>query len=294
MAGTEDDPARVAGDPPPARVLGPTDLGAAAALVAASGWNQVDADWRIFLELGHVVGVDLPGAGVVATAATLPLGRELGWVSMMIVAAPFRRQGLARHLLGRCILDLAAQGLVPGLDATAAGRELYLGYDFLDACAITRWRRVRGASPAPAPANGLEVRRAGAADLDAIAALDRAAFGFERRAVLARLLERAPGRAALALRGGEPCGFLLARDGREALQLGPLVATDPRAPAALVGAQAPGEAIVDVLDRHQDFGGWLAASGFAPQRRFTRMLYRRDELPGDARLALAIAGPELG
>ena len=125
----------------PVRVLGPTDLGAAGALVTEAGWNQVEADWRIFLELGHVMGIDIPGEGVVATAATLPLGPDFGWIAMMLVATQYRRQGLGRQLLGQCILDLAAQGLTPGLDATAAGRELYQRYDFQDAVAITRWRR---------------------------------------------------------------------------------------------------------------------------------------------------------
>ena len=282
----------------PVRVLGPTDLGAAAALALEAGWNQVEADWRIFLELGHVMGVDVPGHGVVATAATLPLGHELGWIGMMLVATLYRRQGLGRKLLGQCILDLAAQGLTPGLDATAAGRELYQRYDFQDAWAITRWRRERAATPPPTPPDpSVEVRTATAADLDPIAALERRAFGYERRSVLARLLERSPRLAAFALRRGEPCGFLLARDGREALQLGPLVATDAAAPAALLAhtvTRLSDAAYVDLLDHHQNLRGWLATQGFAPQRRFTRMLYRRDEPAGDARLAFAIAGPELG
>ena len=279
----------------PIRVLGPTDLGAAAALALEAGWNQVEADWRIFLELGHLMGVDVPGQGVVATAATLPLGPDLGWIGMMLVGMPYRRQGLGHQLLGQCILDLAAQGLTPGLDATAAGRELYQRYDFQDTWAITRWRGERAAAAPPEPA--LEVRAATVADLELITALDRRAFGYERRSVLARLLERAPRLAALALRRGEPCGFLLARDGREAPQLGPLVATDAAAPAALIAHAATrvsDAAYLDVLDRHQDLRGWLATQGFAPQRRFTRMLYRRDEPAGEARLAFAIAGPELG
>jgi ribosomal protein S18 acetylase RimI-like enzyme len=285
------------GDAWPVRVLGPTDLGAAAALALEAGWNQVEADWRIFLELGHVMGVDIPGRGVVATAATLPLGADLGWIGMMLVGTPYRRQGIGRQLLGQCILDLAAQGLTPGLDATAAGRELYQRYDFQDTWAISRWRRERAAAAPTPPEAALEVRAATVADLEPITALDRRAFGYERRGVLARLLERAPRLAALALRRGEPCGFLLARDGREALQLGPLVATDAAAPAALIAhaaARVSDAAYLDLLDRHQDLRGWLATHGFAPQRRFTRMLYRRDDPAGDARLAFAIAGPELG
>jgi ribosomal protein S18 acetylase RimI-like enzyme len=282
----------------PVRVLGPGDLGVAFELSSAAGWNQVDADWRIFLELGHLMGVDAVGHGVVATAATLPLGAEFGWVSMMIVRADFQRRGVGRQLLGQCVLDLAAQGLVPGLDATPAGRELYRGLDFRDTWAITRWRCERPASVPPgATAGGLVLCTPTAADLAAIAALDRAAFGCERRSVLARLLERAPRLATLALRAGEPCGFLLAREGREAFQLGPIAATGPDVAVALLEravAHLAGGVHVDVLDRHHEVNAWLAAHGFAPQRRLTRMLYRRDDPFGDARLAIAIAGPELG
>jgi ribosomal protein S18 acetylase RimI-like enzyme len=282
----------------PLRVLGPADLASARALSAAAEWNQVDADWRVFLELGHLIGIDAPGHGLVATAATLPLGQEFGWVSMMIVRPDFRQRGLGRQLLAQCILDLAAQGLVPGLDATPAGRELYQNHDFRDTWALTRWKCERPGVAGPGAAvPGLELRAATAADLDALAALDHRAFGGARRSVLARLLERAPWLATLALRAGEPCGFLLARDGREAFQVGPVVATDAETAIALLGRTLvllAGGAYVDVLDRHHDVAAWLAAHGFAPQRRLTRMLYRRDEPFGDARLAVAIAGPELG
>jgi ribosomal protein S18 acetylase RimI-like enzyme len=282
----------------PVRVLGPGDLGVALELSNAAGWNQVDADWRIFLELGHLMGVDVAGQGVVATAATLPLGPDFGWVSMMVVRTDFQRRGIGRQLLGQCVLDLAAQGLVPGLDATPAGRELYQALDFRDTWAITRWKCNRpGNAPPDEAGGGIEVRAASPADLAAIVTLDHAAFGAERQSVLARLLERAPSLAALALRAGEPCGYLLAREGREAFQLGPIAAAGPDVAIALLGrtlAFLAGGAYVDALDRHHEVNAWLASHGFAPQRRLTRMLYRRDEPFGDARLAVAIGGPELG
>jgi len=282
----------------PARVLGPADLGRAMELSAAAGWNQVNADWRVFLELGHLMGVDVTGDGVVGTAATLPLGHDFGWISMMLVAPSFQRRGIGRQLLGACVLDLAAQGLVPGLDATPAGRELYREFDFRDGWALTRWKRARpDTAPAEAASHAFELRAATAADLDPIAGLDRWAFGCERRSVLARLIERAPGLATVAVGGGVPCGFLLAREGREAFQIGPIVATDAGVATALLERAVTfvgGGACIDLLDLHQEVGTWLAAHGFAPERRLTRMFYRRDEPFGDARLAFAIAGPELG
>ena len=57
--------------------LAAAELPDAEALVAQAGWNQVAADWRIFLEFGTVYAVRAEGR-VVATAATLPYGGRCG------------------------------------------------------------------------------------------------------------------------------------------------------------------------------------------------------------------------
>lgn len=285
-------------DPWSIRALGPADLRVALALSTGAGWNQVEADWRVFLEAGRLFGADAPGTGLVATAATLPLGRELGWISMMLVHATFRGRGIAKRLLERCLLDLAAQGLAPGLDATSAGREVYAKFEFRATGTMTRLVREGSAAPAPSgPASAPEIRSATPADLDPMVALDKRAFATERRAVLARLLERSRGLAVVALDRGRHAGFALARDGRRATQLGPVVASDPKVAVALLShaiAHVQGAVCVDLVDGHQAAHDALAAFGLVPQRQFTRMFYRRDKSPGDPKLGIAIAGPELG
>src|SRR5262245_62002244 len=91
------------------------DLPDAQALVAEAGWNQVAADWRTFIDFGTVYAVR-DGGRVIATAATLPYGGRCAWISMVLVAASHRRQGLATRLLHRCIADIKSAGLVPVLD----------------------------------------------------------------------------------------------------------------------------------------------------------------------------------
>ena len=71
-----------------------SDLPDAEALVAEAGWNQVRADWRMFLYFGTVYAVRA-GERVVATAATLPFGGRCAWISMVLVTAGYRRHGLA-------------------------------------------------------------------------------------------------------------------------------------------------------------------------------------------------------
>ena len=58
------------------------DLADAEALVAEAGWNQIAADWRMFLHFGTVYAVR-DGARVIATAATLPYGR-CAWISRSV------------------------------------------------------------------------------------------------------------------------------------------------------------------------------------------------------------------
>jgi hypothetical protein len=59
-------------------------------------------------------------------------------------------------------------------------------------------------------------------------------------------------------------------------------------------ARAPGPFIVDLVDLRPGLRAALEGRGFAAQRTFSRMLYRRTEAFGDPNFAIAIAGPELG
>src|SRR5579863_1387565 len=97
------------------RALGPDDVGAAAALNAAVGWNQVAADWRMMLAHGHAFGLvpndPARGPALVATALTVTLGERLAWISMVLVDPGWRRQGFGTRLLKRCIAALAETGV---------------------------------------------------------------------------------------------------------------------------------------------------------------------------------------
>ena len=292
MAGTDPGTARI-------RPLGVADLDAAQCLSEEAGWNQLPWDWRIFLEMGDLFGVDGPGGALLATGATLAQGRDFGWISMIIVTSAARHRGIATQLVHHGIERLTARDLVPGLDATIAGRAVYARLGFQDTWPIARLVRPdaspqASASPRAAP----ELRLADAGDLVALADLDSRAFGTDRRALLTRLLERAPELAVVGGGGaGDLTGFLLARPGRTATQLGPVVAPDPSIALAMIEhalLRVTGPCLIDLVDLEPGLRVALEARGFVAQRRFTRMFYRRGEAFGDLQLAIAIAGPELG
>ena len=142
-----------------------------------------------------------------------------------------------------------------------------------------------------------DLRRMLEQDLAAVASFDAAAFGSQRGELLTRLHARSRDIACLAESGGSLAGYLLGRNGRNADQIGPLVAHDAPTAIALLDhaiAQRPGRLLIDVLDRHADMATALTRRGFTIQRPYTRMTLDRAMPFGDDRLMIAIAGPELG
>lgn len=290
-------------------------------LSTAAHWNQNEADWRAMLALGRGWGVRC-GETLVASTLVLPyredvaMGRvaeqaasgRFAWISMVLVLPEWRGRGFAQRLLRIAIDDLAAAGLKPVLDATPAGRPVYSKLGFVEGWAFTRWRRraasnASDATVAAAPPVAT-VRPLAATDWPGIAHLDPPAFGADRTALLRQLAERLPEAAWTVADSDHLRAFLLGRDGRTALQLGPLVADDEATACALLDAAFPAVAalaaqrgldvIADLHDGRATVAKWLRQHSFTAERPFTRMVLGADAPPGDAARIMMPAGPELG
>lgn len=283
------------GGEPPERPLTPADLPAALRLSIQAGWNQVEDDWRAMLDGGWAIALAAPEP--IATALTVPLGPCLAWISMVLVDQAWRRRGLGTRLLRRCIAQLSDRGVVAGLDATPAGRLVYLPLGFQPLYGISRLAIAPPFAPDAAPPPGIALRPIAAADLAALFDWDEARSGMRRDRLLTDLWRRRPDAAWLATRAGALAGYALGRNGRLSDQLGPVMADDEGTARALLGAalRATGRAaILDLPDRHATFQAWLHAAGAVQQRDYTRMLLGpADALPPPDPV-FAIAGPELG
>ncbi len=268
------------------------------ALTRAAGWNQNAADWRLMLEIGRGWGLTRADATLVASTLVLPYG-AFAWVSMVLVLPAQRRRGHAARLLRTAIADLQAARLTPVLDATPAGRAVYLREGFHDSWGFKRYQLATGAV-SPLAGRVASVRPLAQGDWPQILALDAQAFGASRERLLRALAMRLPAAALVLERGGSIRGYLLGREGHEACQLGPLVveADDGARVAqallesALDRLSAP--LVLDATDHAAPLVAWLEARGFARQRPFTRMVFGGGEAPGDASKVMLVAGPELG
>jgi GNAT superfamily N-acetyltransferase len=262
-------------------------------LSTEAGWNQIADDWRFMLGAGTSYGFADSDDHLVATGLTVEFA-HYGWISMILVTAPYRRRGLATQLMGRCVDALASRRLVPALDASPDGREVYRRLGFRD---VGNSTRLVGTLGSEAKNIASDIFKLTVAELPEIAAFDAQWSGTDRTTLLHHLWQRYPAAAYGARRQGRIAGFVLARAGRMSAQIGPLVATDDELAADLLaraGSAINGPVCFDLFDQRTAVRAWLDQSGFRPVTRFIRMVLGETEIfPSDHRVYI-IAGPELG
>lgn len=259
------------------------DVEAGMALSTEAGWNQTADDWLHFIERGQAFGIRDASGRLVASAAALPYDGPCGFVSMVLVTPACRRKGLATAMVDRCVDELRSRGLIPVLDATPAGAEVYRRQGFVGQFGFDRWQGTVDAAQRPDDMPQ---------PLPAVAVLDAAAAGVGRHGLIDDFMAR-PGTAVV----GDGDGFALIRAGRRALQAGPVVAASQQAALALIDrlfSLAAGFVFIDVPSTWLSIGAFLRVRGFEIQRSFTRMALGRAEPFGRPERLFAVAGPEFG
>lgn len=289
------------------RALRIEDLPEAMALSTSAGWNQRLEDWQLLRRLASESSFTAVSDGrVVGTALAIDYG-GFAWIAMMLVEPGHRGRGLGARLLE------AAMGTVPvnrliRLDATPAGRPLYMRHGFEDESMLTRSVAPAARPAVPGGPDAATVRPLTSADLPRIASHDGSLFGGDRSAVLAWALEAAPQYARVVDDGSGPPQYTFGRPGRLFDQIGPVVARDVASATALVSAalaSATGRpVVVDAYDAGSGFVAWLRSCGFAGERPLFRMRRLSDQISADrlpvsapakspSPLEFAILGPDL-
>lgn len=256
------------------------DIGRGLELCRAAKWNQVERDWRFFVEQTQAgCLVDEREGRVVGTSATLDYGGEFAWIAMVLVDPECRGQGIGTRLLEESIRILEGRKSIR-LDATPAGERVYRPLGFKEEFALARYERPAGEFAA-APCEEIQDQ-----DWPWILRMDRAAFGAERQVLLQWLAEGAPD-LAMQTDGG----YCFGRHGFRFDHVGPIVARTPESAGRLLRAamaRCRREVVVDAPVEHE---ATLAELGFIKQRPFLRMSL--GEPPRfDPGLNFAITGPE--
>jgi GNAT superfamily N-acetyltransferase len=268
------------------------DIPAGMQLKEIAHWNQVEADWELFLSANSegcfVSEVD---SRVVGTITTMVYEDRFAWIGMVLVDPAFRNRGIGGALLRQAIEYLDSRG-VPcmRLDATPQGRPVYEKLGFADECEIERWSLERQAAHTNPDAT--------APDLAEVLQLDREVFGADRSALLRALARSAPEFVQVLVGQTGATGYALGRHGSHSDHLGPWVAHDAGGAEQMLDtflARSGRESIVvDCLKSNPWARGALEARGFEFGRPLTRMRRGGGIHPGRPEMVCGILGPEFG
>ena len=276
------------------RLLGESDVPAALRLKELAQWNQTENDWLRLLRLepNGCFCATIDG-DVVATTTTTTYGHELAWIGMVLVDPKLRRLGIATKLMEVAIGYLTKAGVATiKLDATPAGHSVYENLGFKAESLIERWEGIAG------------TRTVAGSTMDTAArgealAFDLHAFGAERSKLIEMLIADCCVTPLIARPAEEQLtGYALARNGSNAVYLGPVLATGVDAATTLLdgllGEVSSQSVCIDLNTNFEGGRKILTDRGFVKQRDLVRMSYGKKSEAGSSSEIFAIAGPELG
>lgn len=236
--------------------FGPDHLEAAVALSRQAGWPHRTEDWQLALALSDGM-VAVEDGRVVGTVLVTPYKRDCATINMVIVDETMRGKGLGRKLMDAALLAAGDRPL--RLVATTAGLPLYQKLGFHETGTVAQHQGLAGEIAAPA-----ETEAATDADLPAIAALDRLAFGADREGLLSYFT--GIGEFAVIRRDGHSSGFACLRPFGRGEVIGPVVAADLGQARKLIEhfiARRPGRFLRVDTTAETGLSPWLAEQGLA-------------------------------
>lgn len=211
------------------RPIAEGDVGALHLLSVEAGWPHRADDWRFVLELGSGEAVCDEAGRIAGSAMWWPWGSDAATLGMVIVSRALRGRGLGRALMTRALAAAGERRIA--LVATEDGRPLYERLGFVGMGTVRQHQGIALAPSGEGPPGPGRVRPLAPDDLPAVADLDRAAAGSDRRRLLEALAASAAGLVCEA--EGRIAGYAFTRAFGRGHVLGPLVAEADGAALAL-------------------------------------------------------------
>jgi ribosomal protein S18 acetylase RimI-like enzyme len=274
-----------------------TDIPSGLSLCRSAGWNQRSRDWEIFLKLdpqGNRVCVNDEG-NVIGTVTTIRYGNHFAWIGMVLVDPNHQRKGIGFGLLEESMQVLKNENCIK-LDATPAGRQVYVKLGFEDEYELSRM------SASSIHNQHLVSHPTAAAltsdDFERVRSLDLKVFGADRMMLLSQMLDGAPELAFQVTEDDHLKGYCFGRPGYRYTHIGPVVATSVEVAKDVVSAALKHvgnkPVILDVPHHDESWLDWLKSLGFSVLRPFIRMYRGNNQWPGIPQNQFAILGPEFG
>jgi GNAT superfamily N-acetyltransferase len=259
-------------------------LAGALKLSQALAWPYRIEDWDVALQLGQGFVLQNGAGEVIGTAVWWPYGEDCASAGMIIVAKTAQGRGYGARLMDALLAAAHPRTVI--LNSTLEGQALYERRGFVPIGVIEQHQGVtKERHEAVSPSSGL-VREMAASDFEAVAHLDRQARGWERPAMLRRLMELGDG--YVLQRDGLPRGYAICRLFGRGHVIGPVVAESPDDARTLIEAALArlGSAFVRVdTSAALQLGPWLERIGLQQVDTATAMaLGTQPASPGPVRM----------
>ena len=263
----------------------------------AAGWNQLEADWNLFLgssKDGSLVAEYRDK--VIGTVTTVNYSGQFSWIGMVLVDPEIRRMGIGTSLLKEAIAKAKDKGTIR-LDATPKGKLLYDTLGFKDEYGLNRYE-LKNNPLNPIQKTKLACSKISDNELPHIIEFDQHIFGAPRAGILKALHTMGSDYAWICRSGDVLQGYCFGRPGSNYEQIGPVIALNEEIAFSLFCNalnQTRGKPIIiDIPDNQKAFRKAVQKIGFKIQRPFIRMYLGKHPYPGKPEQQFAIAGPEIG
>ena len=234
----------------------PEHLDGAVELSQQVGWPHRREDWELVQSLSQGIVV-LEERRVVATTLLTPYGDDAATINMVVVDASMRGRGLGRSLMEEALAKAGERTCY--LVATPEGLPLYEKLGFVATGKIIQHQGEALPVDAPGHVSWSEI-----GDHACLVALDRAAFGHDRSALMQLLRERA--KFAVIHDSSEIQAFAAIRPFGQGLVIGPVVARNGAEAKALIDfllAHHQGMFVRIDADISTNLAEWLTGRGLA-------------------------------
>ncbi|RUX25819.1 N-acetyltransferase [Mesorhizobium sp. M7A.F.Ca.US.011.01.1.1] len=226
------------------------------ALSLSVGWPHRAEDWQFVRQSGQgFVALDEIGR-VLGSAMWFAHGTDFATVGMVITSPRLQTLGAGQWLMKRVFENVVGRDL--RLNATRAARRLYLSLGFQPEKTVFQCQGIARAQTSVGAA-GIrgDIRRLSPSDIPAAIALDAAAFGVRRAALIERLFAHSAGYGLF--KGDTLNAFALCRPFGRGHVVGPVVAeTDADAVAIVRPHVADRSGSFLRIDTHMDNGEFAA------------------------------------
>ena len=212
------------------RPMTAADLPLAHALSAELRWPHRPADWaQVF---AHAEGIVAERDGeLIATGLRWRWGERHATIGLVIVTPACQGRRIGLRMMSALLEGLEGRTVL--LQATAEGRGLYERLGFVRTGELRQHQGVAQPAPLVALPTGWRLRPAGRHEAASLQALDAAARGMPRDALVADLLDSAEACVVLD-HDNAPRGFAMLRRFGRGHAIGPVVAPDAEGAKALI------------------------------------------------------------